>query len=88
LGKARVAAACKLAIRLWIMLRDQIDYPEFCRRGQMRQKSGATSARQFHSLEDDREIPISNCSAFSWLLDDLSVAHVCPAAGADTQDDR
>ena len=28
LGKARVAAARKLAIRLWIMLRDQIDYPD------------------------------------------------------------
>ena len=40
LGKARVAAARKLGIRLWIMLRDQIDYEEFCRRGQMRQKSG------------------------------------------------
>ncbi|MGB7492904.1 MAG: hypothetical protein WBQ61_13165, partial [Candidatus Acidiferrum sp.] len=33
LGKARVAAARKLGIRLWIMLRDQIDYQEFCRRG-------------------------------------------------------
>ena len=32
LGKARVAAARKLGIRLWIMLRDQIDYAEFCRR--------------------------------------------------------
>jgi transposase len=32
MGKARVAAARKLGIRLWIMLRDQIDYPEFCRR--------------------------------------------------------
>jgi len=40
LGKARVAAARKLGIRLWIMLRDQIDYQEFCRRGQ-RQQSGA-----------------------------------------------
>jgi len=40
LGKARVAAARKLGIRLWIMLRDQIDYEEFCRRGQMRQKNG------------------------------------------------
>ena len=30
---AKVAVACKLAIRLYIMLRDQIDYPEFCRRG-------------------------------------------------------
>jgi len=34
LGKARVAVARKLGIRLWIMLRDQIDYQEFCRRGQ------------------------------------------------------
>lgn len=33
LGKARVAAARKLGIRLWIMLRDQIGYEEFCRRG-------------------------------------------------------
>ena len=32
LGKARVAAARKLGIRLWIMLRDNIDYQEFCRR--------------------------------------------------------
>jgi len=31
-GKARVAAARKLGIRLWILLRDQIDYGEFCRR--------------------------------------------------------
>jgi len=44
LGKARVAAARKLGIRLYIMLRDQIDYQEFCRRGQMRQKSGAACA--------------------------------------------
>ena len=36
-GKARVAAARKLGIRLWIMLRDQIDYEEFCRRGLARQ---------------------------------------------------
>jgi len=40
LGKARVAVARKLGIRLWIMLRDEIDYQEFCRRGQ-RQQSGA-----------------------------------------------
>jgi hypothetical protein len=26
------------------MLRDQIDYQEFCRRGQMRQKSGGARA--------------------------------------------
>src|SRR5450432_1038469 len=44
LGKARVAAARKLGIRLWIMLRDQIDYQEFCRRGQLRQKNGGTHA--------------------------------------------
>lgn len=44
LGKARVAAARKLGIRLWIMLRDPIDYQEFCRRGQMRQKNGGACA--------------------------------------------
>jgi len=32
LGKAKVAAGRKLGIRLWIMLRDQIEYQEFCRR--------------------------------------------------------
>jgi transposase len=37
IGKARVAAARKLGIRLWIMLRDQIDYDEFCRRRPQRQ---------------------------------------------------
>jgi transposase len=44
LGKAKVAAARKLGIRLWIMLRDQIDYNEFCRRGQKQQKSSAACA--------------------------------------------
>jgi hypothetical protein len=29
MGKARIAAARKLGIRLWIMMRDQIDYEEF-----------------------------------------------------------
>jgi transposase len=33
LAVAKVAVARKLAIRLYIMLRDGIDYPEFCRRG-------------------------------------------------------
>ncbi|HEV2697406.1 MAG TPA: IS110 family transposase [Terriglobales bacterium] len=33
MGKARIAAARKLGIRLWIMMRDKIDYEEFCRRG-------------------------------------------------------
>ena len=37
MGKARMAAARKLGIRLWIMLRDEIEYAEFCRRGQLRQ---------------------------------------------------
>jgi transposase len=41
LGKARVAVARKLGIRLWIMLRDHIDYNEFCRRGQ---KNGGACA--------------------------------------------
>jgi transposase len=44
LGKARVAVARKLGIRLWIMLRDQIDYNEFCRRGQRQQKNGDACA--------------------------------------------
>ena len=39
LGKAKVAVGRKLGIRLWIMLRDQIDYQEFCRRGQQRRKA-------------------------------------------------
>ena len=41
MGKARVAAARKLGIRLWIMMRDQIDYEEFCRRGKLRQEGKA-----------------------------------------------
>ena len=50
MGKARVAAARKLGIRLWVMLRDEIDYTEFCRRGhQRRQRSGgATCAGMPH----------------------------------------
>src|SRR5262252_7258157 len=36
MGKARIAVARKLGIRLWIMLRDQMDYEEFCRRGKLR----------------------------------------------------
>ena len=41
MGKARIAAARKLGIRLWIMMRDQIDYEEFCRRGKLRQERKA-----------------------------------------------
>ena len=49
MGKARVAAARKLGIRLWIMLRDEIDYKEFCLRGHQRQQmSGATCAGMLH----------------------------------------
>ena len=44
LGKASVAVARKLGIRLWIMLRDQIEYHEFCRRGQKLQKSSDACA--------------------------------------------
>jgi transposase len=44
LGKARMAVARKLGIRLWIMLRNEIDYNEFCRRGQKQQRSGAACA--------------------------------------------
>jgi transposase len=36
IGNARVAAARTLGIRLWILLRDQIDYNEFCRRAPSR----------------------------------------------------
>jgi transposase len=36
LGKAVVATARKLGIRLWIMMRDQIDYTEFCQRAERR----------------------------------------------------
>ena len=39
-----MAVARKLGIRLWIMLRDQIEYNEFCRRGQKQQKSGEACA--------------------------------------------
>jgi transposase len=35
-AKAKVATARKLLVRLYIMLRDQIDYDEFCRRGRPR----------------------------------------------------
>jgi len=44
LGKARAAVARKLGIRMWIMLRDRIEYHEFCRRGQKQQRSGDACA--------------------------------------------
>ena len=50
LGKAIVAAARKLGIRLWIMLRDEIDYTEFCRRGNFRRQGGAAYAEMPEGL--------------------------------------
>ena len=44
LGKARVAVARKLGIRLWILLRERIEYNEFCRRGQKQQKRSDAGA--------------------------------------------
>ncbi len=41
-GESACGVARKLGIRLWIMLRDKIDYEEFCRRGQ--KHSGAACA--------------------------------------------
>ena len=37
--KANVALARKLLVRLYVMLRDHIDYDEFRRRGQLRRTS-------------------------------------------------
>jgi len=54
LGKARVAVARKLGIRLWIMLRDQIDYEEFCRRGQKQSSSAACRADLLAALKPSR----------------------------------
>jgi transposase len=42
--KAKVALARRLLIRLYVMLRDHIDYDEFCRRGQAR-RGGLELAR-------------------------------------------
>jgi len=36
--------ARKLGIRMWIMLRNRMEYNEFCRRGQMQQKTGDACA--------------------------------------------
>ena len=57
LGKARVAVARKLGIRLWIMLRDQIDYEEFCRRGQ-KQSSAACAGMPEVGYGANRHRPI------------------------------
>jgi len=49
LGKAKVAAGRKLGIRLWIMLRDQVDYQEFCRRGRQCGEAHAERPAREHS---------------------------------------
>jgi transposase len=41
--KAKVALARRLLVRLYVMLRDQIDYDEFCARGQARRRTAASS---------------------------------------------
>jgi hypothetical protein len=43
-GEGERGVARKLGIRLWIILRDQIEYHEFCRRGQKQQKSSEACA--------------------------------------------
>jgi transposase len=58
LGKARVAVARKLGIRLWIMLRDQIDYQEFCRRGQKQQSGGACAGMPETRFGVNRNRPV------------------------------
>jgi transposase len=58
MGIARVAAARKLGIRLWIMLRDQIDYKEFCRR---RRQEGEVHA----GMPDHDSGPVSAVTGFT-----------------------
>jgi transposase len=60
-ANARVAAARKLGIRLWIMWRDQIDDAECCRRGLARQSEGRCPCgncpcRLWSSFAGDRSI--------------------------------
>ena len=56
LGKSRVAVARKLGIRLWIMLRDQIDYEEFCRRGQKQSGEACAGMPETRMVNDRRAI--------------------------------
>jgi transposase len=42
--KAKVAVARRLLVRLYVMLRDQIDYQDFCARGQARRHMPAASS--------------------------------------------
>jgi len=56
LGKTRVAVARKLGIRLWIMLRDEIDYEEFCRRGQKQSGEACAGMPETRMVNDRRAI--------------------------------
>jgi hypothetical protein len=47
-----------LGIRLWIMLRDQIDYQEFCRRGQKQQSGGACAGMPETRFGVNRNRPV------------------------------
>jgi transposase len=42
--KAKVALARRLLVRLYVMLRDQIDYDEFCGRGRVRRRAAAPTS--------------------------------------------
>jgi hypothetical protein len=63
LGKARVAAARKLGIRLWIMMRDQIDYQEFC----LSDEDGIVIDEQFETLYFGGQDPIGKRVNFDIL---------------------
>jgi transposase len=56
LGKSRVAVARKLGIRLWIMLRDEIDYEEFCRRGQKQSGEACAGMPETRMVNDRRAV--------------------------------
>jgi hypothetical protein len=67
LGKARVAVARKLGIRLWIMLRDGIDYEEFCRRGQMQQSGVACAGMLEVANGANRHRPVDWATRPPWI---------------------
>jgi transposase len=84
LGKASVAVARKLGIRLWVMLRDQIEYHEFCRRGQKQQKSSGAcagmpetpyGARRHRAVDEATRLPLgtgnSNNSSWSIVIEEM-----------------
>ena len=58
-SKAKVAVARKLLIRTFIMLRDEIDYAEFLRRGKSSQRSGGEVGLTGNSVgEAARVLPV------------------------------